>query len=166
MRSGLDVVSLAVHRAGNAPDAGRVEHGEIDVHLVIPGSCNSGDAFLDETAVLDRKVDPVHHLRTVAGVEQDRIGPAGSGQTVADLARHRDGCFVLGVRTRHSGHPLRIAVDEKPAAGDDVRVGGRCLPRDAAQPVAGASQQIRVDRIHSRIRASKGELSPAAFTME
>ena len=88
VRSGLDIIARAVHCPRYPPDPSRIEHCEIDIDFVISGSRDPGDAPLDEIAIRDRKIDAVHHLRTVAGVDQDGIGPAGSGQTIADLARH------------------------------------------------------------------------------
>ena len=75
-------------------------------------------------SVAGREVDPVHELRSVAGIRHDGIGPAKGGKPVTDLASLGQCGFMFGLGTGNTGGAFVIAVDQEPASGKDFRIGG------------------------------------------
>ena len=110
-----------------------------------------------QLAVVRREVDPVHQLRPIAGIVHDGISPAKGGKPVADLASFGQRGFVFRVRAGHAGSSSGIAVDQKPAPPDNIRVGGRRIPPRRTQTVHSAGKQIGIDRINRDVNAAKGE---------
>ena len=115
---------------------------------------------MDETAVCCREVDPVHELRSVAGIGHDGIGPAKGGKPVADLACLGQCGFMFRIRAGHAGGAFGIAVDQKPAPPDNIRVCGRRIPPSRTQTVHRAGKQIGIDRIDCRIGSAIGTEFP------
>ncbi|MPN45755.1 hypothetical protein SDC9_193326 [bioreactor metagenome] len=94
-------------------------------------------------------------MRAVAAVQHDRLRPADGRQIVADFARHGERRLMFRIRAGHAGNPFRIAVDQEPAPGHDVRVARRRLVLDRPDSVAGASQQIGIDRVDGNVCAGE-----------
>ena len=66
---------------------------------------------------------------------------------------------MFRVRAGHAGGSSGIAVDQKPAPPDNIRVGGRRIPPRRTQTVHRAGKQIGIDRIDRDVNAAKGEQS-------
>ena len=115
---------------------------------------------MDETAVCCREVDPVHELRTVAGIGHDGIWPAKREEVTADLASLGQCGFMFGLGTGNAGGAFGIAVDQEPASGKDFRIGGRRFFENRANPVPGPGKQFRFDRIDCHISSSIGAELP------
>ena len=152
-----DGVALAVHRPGKPPDPRRIVNRCVDCNLFGRGLCDFADHPAHQLAVVRREVDPVHQLRPVAGIRHDGIGPAKGGESVADLASLGQRGFVFRVRAGHAGGSSGIAVDQKPAPLDNIRVGGRRIPPRRTQTVHRAGKQIGIDRIDRDVNAAKGK---------
>ena len=129
----------------------------VDCNLFGRGLCDFANHPAHQLAVVRREVDPVHQLRPVAGIRHDGIGPAKGGKPVADLACLGQRGFVFRVRAGHAGGSSGIAINQKPAPPDNIRVGGRRIPPSRTQTVHRAGKQIRIDRIDRDINSAKGE---------
>ena len=152
-----DGVALAVHCPGKPPDPRRIVNRRVDRDLFGRGLCDFANHPAHQLAVVRREVDPVHQLRPIAGIGHDGISPAKRGKPVADLACLGQRGFVFRVRAGHAGGSSGIAVDQKPAPPDNIRVGGRWIPPSRTQTVHRAGKQIGIDRINRDVNAAKGK---------
>ena len=159
MRTFGDGVAFAVHRPGKPPDPRRIVNRSVDRNLFGRGLCDFANHPAHQLAVCCREVDPVHELRSVAGIGHDGIWPAKRGKPVADLASLGQRGFVFRIRAGHAGGSSGIAVDQQPAPPDNIRVGGRRIPPSRTQTVHRAGKQIGIDRIDRDVNAAKGEQS-------
>ena len=129
----------------------------VDRDLFGRGLCDFANHPAHQLAVVRREVDPVHQLRPIAGIGHDGISPAKRGKPVADLACLGQRGFVFRVRAGHAGGSSGIAVDQKPAPPDNIRVGSRRIPPRRTQTVHRAGKQIGIDRIDRDINSAKGK---------
>ncbi len=148
----LGVVALAVHGAGDAPDAGRVADGLVHMHMLVGRGGEAFQALLHQAAVIGGEIDGVHELRPVARISHDRLRPAQRRETVADFPDFSQGGFVFGIGARYAGGPVGVAVDEEPLPAGNVPVGGgRLMPADGPDAVDRAGQEVAPDRIRGRV---------------
>ena len=64
---------------------------------------------------------------------------------------------MFGLGTGNTGGAFGIAINQKPAPPDNIRVGGRRIPTSRTQTVHRAGKQIGIDRIDRDVNAAKGK---------
>ncbi|OPX73480.1 MAG: hypothetical protein A4E39_01042 [Methanoregulaceae archaeon PtaB.Bin152] len=129
------VVPLSRCRAVELPDPGGVEIRRVDAacrvreeqvqHFKAP--------FHQVTArVIVREIDPVEEVSPVARVREDRgRPPLLVAKKPGDLLGPDECCLVLAISRRDPARPLRVHVNGKPPAAEDVGVsGGGVLPAE------------------------------------
>ncbi|OPX63568.1 MAG: hypothetical protein A4E33_01630 [Methanoregula sp. PtaB.Bin085] len=123
------VVPLSRCRAVELPDPGGVEIRRVDAaYRVREEQVQHFEAPLHQVpaCVIVREIDPVEKMRTVARVREDWGRPSLLvAKKPGDHFCPDKGCPVLAIGRRDAARPLRVHVDGKPPAADDVGIACR-----------------------------------------
>jgi hypothetical protein len=155
MRAGRYVVTLAGECAGQLANPTQVEYLLIDLDVFcVELRCESLQDSLDTSAIICRQIDPEEEMKAVAGVGQDRLGPAAGCQVFP----HGDYSFVgirfLGITRTDVSVALGVCIHQQPTSGEDVGVLGEFTFSGPGDPVAPASEEIGFQRVQREINAA------------
>ncbi|OPX62686.1 MAG: hypothetical protein A4E33_02160 [Methanoregula sp. PtaB.Bin085] len=129
VRAVLSMISLSRRRAVELPDPGCVEIRRVDAACrVREEQVQHFEASLHQVTarVIVREIDPVEKMCTVARVREDRgRPPLLVAEKPGDLLGPHECRLVLAISRRDPARPLRVNVDGKPPAAEDIGIACR-----------------------------------------